>query len=183
MSSAAAKRALRIAAGLTNELSALAAPKSPLRVAHDGVARDDRDVLAAYDLLIDDEELRTTTRQLFRNGHMAQSVEEGFKYVNNLVKHRTGLPADGADLMRKALSLKDPALKLSALKTQSQRDHQLGYMEIMAGAMTGVRNPRAHEHRYLEDPLVALELLCLANHLSRSIRGATRTRRRRIGSR
>jgi uncharacterized protein (TIGR02391 family) len=123
---------------------------------------EDQAISQAYELLIDDEELRTTTQALFRDGHWAQSVEEGFKYVNNLVKHRSGLAADGADLMRRALSLKDPTLKLSDLKTQSQKDQQLGYMEILAGVMTGVRNPRAHEHRYLEDPRIALELLCLA---------------------
>jgi Protein of unknown function (Hypoth_ymh) len=48
-------------------------------------------------------------------------------------------------------------------------------MDIFAGAMTGIRNPRAHEHAYLDDPRTALELLALANHLARMARGATRS--------
>lgn len=180
MTAGTANRALRVAAAMAADLEQFASPppsegRSPaVRDAH-----TDGAVLDAYDALIDDAELRTTTRSLFRDGHWAQSVEEAFKYLNNLVKQRTGLAADGADLMRRALSPKDPILKLSALKTASQKDQQLGYMDIMAGAMTGVRNPRAHEHRYLEDPRVALQLICLANHLARSVRQSTRSRRRR----
>jgi hypothetical protein len=45
--------------------------------------------------------------------------------------------------------------------------------------MTGIRNPRAHEHNYLDEPHAALELLALANHLFRLVMQATRTRGRK----
>jgi uncharacterized protein (TIGR02391 family) len=135
-----------------------------------------------YDLLITDHELVVTSRELFVNRHFAQSVEQAFKYVNNLVKTRSGLTQDGADLMNRAFSPSSPLLKLSALTTQSQKDQQVGYMMMLAGAMTGIRNPRAHEHGHLDDPAAALELLGFANHLAQLIRGATRARRRRAKS-
>jgi len=160
------KRALRRAAALAEDLALLTQDSAPPPTFSEaGQATSIMDAVQAYDALIDDPELVSTTRELFCHGHLAQSVEEAFKYANNLVKQRTGLTADGADLMNRALSLKNPVLKLSPLKTASQQDQQQGYMQILAGAMTGVRNPRAHQHRYLEDPRVALELLCLANHL------------------
>ncbi len=82
-------------------------------------------------------------RQVFLNGHYSLAVEEGFKYLNNLVKRRSGLEADGAGLMGTAFSLNSPVLRLSDLRTQWKRDQQLGYMQILQGSMTGIRNPRA----------------------------------------
>jgi uncharacterized protein (TIGR02391 family) len=173
-----ARRVLHVAARLARDLSIYASPPThtPGKPHSDGGGATS---LQTFDRVVLDPELRTTCRSLFANGHYAMSVEEAFKYVNNLVKHRTGLPADGADLMNRALSLGNPVLKLSDLKTVSQRDQQLGYMQMLAGAMTGIRNPRAHEHRYLDEPQAALELLSFANHLCRVLAGARRARGKR----
>lgn len=79
---------------------------------------------------------------------------------------------DGVKLMQNAFSPNNPVLKLNDLITQSEKDQQRGYMELFAAVITGVRNPRAHEHAYLDDPETALELLGLANHLVRIAREA-----------
>lgn len=134
--------------------------------------------VSMYDLLIDQPELRETTRDLFANEHYALAVEEAFKCINNLVKRRTSESADGAGLMTRAFSIDKPLMRLNALNTQSQRDQQQGYMLMLARAMTGVRNPRAHEHRYFDESQIALELLVFANHLMRMVVSATRTRNR-----
>lgn len=82
---------------------------------------------------------------------------------------------DGAGLMRSAFSAHSPVLFLNAFQSQSERDEQLGYMEIFAGSMTGIRNPRAHDHQLTDEQDVALELLVLANHLMRKLASATKT--------
>ena len=137
------------------------------------------DAISLFDSLITDQNLRVTTRKLFIDGHYALAVEEGFKCVNNAVKSRSGLNADGAGLMRTVFSPNKPILKLNDLKTVSQRDQQQGYMDIFAGCMTGIRNPRAHEHRYWDEINVALELLALANHLLQMANKAKRSRKNR----
>ena len=76
--------------------------------------------------------------------------------------------------MRTAFSAKSPILLLNSFLSQSDRNEQLGYMDLYAGAMTGVRNPRAHEHDMEDDPQVALELLVIANHLMRKLNGSTK---------
>ncbi len=138
------------------------------------------DPILVFDVLVTDKELRDTTRTLFKNGHYALAVEEAYKALNNLIKSRTGLAGDGAGLMTKVFSLDKPLLRLNNLRTQSQRDQQIGYAQIFAGSMTGIRNPRAHEHKYLDEPHAALELLSLANHLFRLVSKATRTRSRKV---
>lgn len=137
------------------------------------------DPMAQFDAIVTEPELRDEVRRLFSDAHYPQAVEEGFKYLNNLVKRRSGSTADGAGLMTLAFSPGSPLLKLTPLRTQSQKDQQQGYMRIYEGSMIGIRNPRAHEHKYLDDPRNALELLALCNHLVRAVQGATRTRQRR----
>ncbi len=124
-----------------------------------------RDYIAQYDGFMKNQELREATRKLFVDGHYVRAVEEAYKCLNNVVKDKSQLSLDGQDLMNQAFSEKNPILKLSQLKTVSQKDEQKGYMLIFGGCMTGIRNPRAHEHKKTDPPETALEMLVWANHL------------------
>ena len=125
--------------------------------------------------LITDEKLQDASGRLFRDQHFARAVEEAFKCLNNTVKLKSRLTGqDGPALMRSAFSANSPILRLNALETQSHRDEQQGYMDIFAGSMTGVRNPRAHENELTDEEDVALELLVLANHLMRKLAATTK---------
>ena len=124
-----------------------------------------------YDVFVTDKELRKITGKLFANGHHARAVEEAYKFLNNLVKKRSGLNnADGAGLMRQAFSANSPVLKLNAGTNRSEQDEQAGYMDLFAGCMTGIRNPRVHEHEWEDSEQRALQLLAMANHLVERVR-------------
>lgn len=126
-----------------------------------------------YDELVTSESLRLASGSLFHDGHYARAVEEAFKCLNNAVRDKSKLlNRDGASLMRQAFSANSPTLRLSNLLTQSERDEQQGYMDIYAGAMTGIRNPRAHDHQLVDEPETALEMIVLANHLMRKLDSA-----------
>jgi uncharacterized protein (TIGR02391 family) len=137
------------------------------------------DLLALYDILVTSSPLRDATRKLFLDGYYARAVEEAYKCLNNVVKDKSGLPIDGKDLMNQAFSEKNPILKLNELKTTSERDEQIGYMLIFGGCMTGIRNPRAHDHKKVDSPETALEMLAWANHLMGIVNKAKRTKRHR----
>ena len=128
-----------------------------------------------FDSGVTDVALRNASRQLFSDGHYARAVEEAFKCLNNEVKAISGIDdRDGANLMRKAFSANDPTLMLNELQSLSEQDEQKGYMDLYAGSMTGIRNPRAHEHELEDSPEEALEMLIFANHLMRKLRSATK---------
>src|SRR5690349_8648510 len=131
---------------LKTVLSACSAVQSEIDDTGLGAVTEESSAVTLYDRLITHPVIRGTTRDLFNDGYYALAVEQCFKCLNNEVKNRTGSDQDGAALMQQALSLAAPRIKLSALQTKSERDEQLGYMQILSGCMTGVRNPRAHEH-------------------------------------
>ena len=157
------------------------ATKQMLRLAKDiqslcppATGPEDSSVKSLFDYLVTESEIRNCCCQLYEHGHFARAVEEAFKCLNNYVKDKARSTDDGSSLMRTAFSPNNPKLKLNRLKTKSDKDEQLGYMEIYSGCMTGIRNPRAHEHEHKDDPEVALELITWANHLMRRARQARR---------
>ncbi len=152
-----------LAVGFQREVDGIGLGAAPPRI---GSCSDKSLLLHLYDETITSPSLRNVSRALFRDRHYARSVEEAFKCLNNAVKDKSGLSSkDGADLMRRAFSANDPILILNGLSSTSERDEQRGYMEIYAGSMMGIRNPRAHDHQLNDHPKTALQLLVLANHL------------------
>jgi len=107
-------------------------------------------------------------RPRFEKGFYGDAVESCFKEVNDAVKRlyfdAVGREADGAGLMNSAFSPANPVIRLTELATQSERDEQQGYMHIYAGAMTGIRNPKAHAN-INPDSRKTLHLVALASLL------------------
>jgi hypothetical protein len=54
--------------------------------------------------------------------------------------------------------------------TESDRSIQQGYMQMMAGAMTGIRNPKAHAN-VNPDSRMSLHMICLASLFMLAIDG------------
>lgn len=121
-----------------------------------------------FDLFVVDSELRMKTKKLFTDGHYARSVEEAYKLIDNIVKKRVGKLCDkksGASLMRSAFSPTKTILCLNDGRGVVDKDEQQGYMDIFAGCMTGIRNPRVHDADIEDEREYSLKLLCLADHL------------------
>ena len=90
-------------------------------------------------------------KERFDNGYFADAVEAAFKEVNvrvkKIVKYKTESEFDGATLMKNAFSVNNPIIKIGDLSNETGRNVQQGYMEMFAGAMTGIRNPKAHNNQ------------------------------------
>lgn len=128
-----------------------------------------------YYNIVTNSALCEKTERLFGDGHYARAVEEAFKLLDNLVQEKAGLLGaglTGAKLMQLVLSPQKPVLKLNEGISASEKDEQLGYMQILAGSMSGIRNPRAHDSDWEDTEQRALQLLALANHLIERIETA-----------
>ena len=162
-------RGLEVAKRLQSEANA-AGVGQPDAIERSNSIAAERSLLDRFDEMVTLPALRSASRKLFKDGHYARAVEEAFKRLNNEVKAKAGLAQiDGEKLMRQAFSVHNPTLRLNDQHTISQKDEQRGYMELYAGAMIAIRNPRAHEHDVDDPPEVALEMLVLANHLMRTL--------------
>lgn len=104
-------------------------------------------------------EIAMVSLRLFDDGHYSQATFEAFKLLDQSVKAASGIDESGYKLMMAAFSETKPKIALNKLITTSEKDEQLGFKHVFAGAMSAIRNPRGHE--ILADPID----LCL-DHLS-----------------
>ena len=96
--------------------------------------------------------IKDVCKSRFEDGYYADAVESAFKEINTIVKRlylqKNGNTneLDGANLMHTVFSDNNPILEFTDRTSESGRNIQKGYMEIFAGAMVGIRNPKAHEN-------------------------------------
>lgn len=136
---------------------------------------DDKRALRAYETLDLHESIADAASDLYRDGHYANAIEDAVKALNNLVRLRSGLEIDGSALMNTAFSPEKPILRFNELQDASDKDEQRGFMMMFAGAVAGLRNPRAHK-LIKDDPERALEFIAFVSLLAKLLGGATRTR-------
>jgi uncharacterized protein (TIGR02391 family) len=113
-------------------------------------------------------DVQKIARSRFDSGHFADAVEASLKAINErlqlVYRAARGEDRDGATLMNEVFSLHAPLLRLGDLKTNTGQDMQKGFMQIFAGTMTGIRNPKAHGNVDI-DQKRAIHFLFLASLL------------------
>ncbi|MEJ6487900.1 TIGR02391 family protein [Nostoc punctiforme UO1] len=111
--------------------------------------------------------------KLFVDGHYAQSIEESAKAVLQYIREKTGLTTDGDKLISAAFSTSSPILAFNDLSTETFRNEQVGFMEMLKGFVKGVRNPLAHTHAKQEEQQKTFEYLVMASLFCRRIDDAS----------
>jgi len=109
------------------------------------------------------------SKRLFIDGYYSQSIFEACKLLESSVKKKSGLKLTGVPLMQQAFSPNKPLLKLNSMTDQSEKDEQAGFMQIYAGVMLGIRDPKGHSIINLKDRNKALEYLALISLLFRRL--------------
>lgn len=72
------------------------------------------------------------------------SVLEATKSLFEYIREKTNLTEDGSALIDKAFSTKDPYLALNRLISESEKNEQIGFMFLLKGINSMVRNTTAH---------------------------------------
>ena len=125
--------------------------------------------LKAYEALQLHQVIADAATNLFKDGHYSNAVEDSVKALNSLVRLRSGVDdKDGTQLMEFVFSPKNPILKLNSLTDQSDQDEQKGFMNLFSGAVSGLRNPRAHKI-IKDDPEAALEFIAFISLLAKIV--------------
>lgn len=93
----------------------------------------------------------SVSKQLFEDGHYANAAADAFIEINDRVKKlflkvkpdETKIP-DGHALMTTVFSEAKPLIEICNQTTDSGKNIQKGYMHMLAGALSALRNPRVH---------------------------------------
>jgi len=103
-------------------------------------------VRAAFPQLDLHPRIAAVAGELYRDGHFRNAVLDSAVALTNMVKEKSRVQdRDGVDLMRHVFRPQNPVLAFNALADQSDRDQQEGLMQLFAGAVQALRNPRAHD--------------------------------------
>jgi uncharacterized protein (TIGR02391 family) len=150
--------------GVARGTLASAAPRTSI----DEHSLSGNSLTVVFGRIVTEPEIVEVSRDLFASGHFNIAVEQAYKAIDKYVLERAGDgTCSGTRLMENVFSPEKPKLKLSELRTLSQKDEQKGYHRLYSGAMLGIRNPTTHEFDWIDDAETALELLVFAQHLLR----------------
>lgn len=89
--------------------------------------------------------LWTAVQSAYETQNYSHAILEGTYLISGVLRERAGVDGDGASLVGQALGGDDPKLKLNAFQSESERNEQKGFEQILRGVYLGIRNPRSHE--------------------------------------
>lgn len=98
-----------------------------------------------------------SSKELYINGHYANAAEDAFIEINDRIKKlykkfnptATKIP-DGDAAITIVFSPNKPMVQVCDISTDSGLNEQKGFMFMLQGAMSALRNPKAHENIYLD---------------------------------
>lgn len=113
-----------------------------------------------------------SSKKLFEDGHFANAAEDAFIELNSRAKaiYKKLVPSaatvpDGTDLMHKLFGSNPLLCPVRDTGTESGNNYQQGFHFMTAGAMSALRNPKAHSNDEVLTAEEALRRLMFASML------------------
>lgn len=125
-----------------------------------------------FDNLITHTKIKQASQRHFENEEYRLAVLDAMISLEVMIKEKAKYPTDnkgkelsGVPLMHRVFDPDNPILSWCKDTRQIDRDELEGYKHIFAGAMQGIRDPKAHAIFQIS-PMRALKLLTLATLLA-----------------
>lgn len=80
----------------------------------------------------------------YESANYSHAILEGMHCLTDLLREKAGVDGDGPQLVGQALGGDTPKIKLNNLLTESEKNHQKGFENIIRGLYQAIRNPRSH---------------------------------------
>ena len=101
----------------------------------------------------------------YEAGNYAHAVLESVHLITTVLRDKSGLDGDGNQLVGKALGGDDPKIRLNSLQTDTEKNIQKGFENIIRGIYSAIRNPRSHEAAATDKREHADAIICFINYL------------------
>lgn len=96
--------------------------------------------------------IQKSSKKLYEDGHYANAAEDAFIEINDrtknlysIIKPKDPVP-DGEAAMTTVFSSNNPLVEFCDRSTTTGQNKQKGFMQMLAGAMSALRNPKAHSN-------------------------------------
>lgn len=102
-------------------------------------------------------QIKRVSKALFDGGHFANAAEDAFIEINDRVKKlyaivKPNMPIpDGDSAMTTVFTPNNPLILFDDINTDTGKNVQKGYMQMFAGAISALRNPKAHANIKIEE--------------------------------
>jgi uncharacterized protein (TIGR02391 family) len=94
-------------------------------------------------------ELWNAVSQKYESEDYTNAILAAFHYLRDLIRDTANIDGDGVALVGQALGGSNPRLRINKFETETQKDEQKGFEQILRGMYQGIRNPRTHD--FMED--------------------------------
>ena len=124
--------------------------------------------------------IQKSSKKLYEDGHFANAAEDAFIEINARVKKLFSIVnpgskvPDGDTAMTTVFSTNNPLIEFCDRSTETGYNKQKGYMQMLAGAMSALRNPKAHSNNEILSAEEAYRRLATASMLMYAIDDAVK---------
>lgn len=91
------------------------------------------------------KELWVEVKRNYENEIYSSSILDAIYFLGDLIRNKSGLESDGANLIGQAFGGDNPKIKINKLQTESEKNIQKGIEQILRGLYQAIRNPRSHD--------------------------------------
>lgn len=114
--------------------------------------------------------IRYCNEELLRDNYF-HSVLEAAKSLCEFIREKTGLTEDGAALIDKTFSVKQPYLAINSLQTESEKNQQIGLLMMLKGITSMARNVTAHtpKIKWIIEESEAIDILMVISFLHKNL--------------
>ena len=81
----------------------------------------------------------------YEAGNFSHAILESMHVITEVLREKAGIDGDGNQLVGQALGGEEPRIRLNSLQTDSEKNIQRGFENILRGMYSAIRNPRSHE--------------------------------------
>lgn len=90
-------------------------------------------------------ELWAAISKPYESGIYKNAILESIHYLSAVLREKADIDGDGASLVGQALGGNEPRLLINKFQTESEKNEQKGFEQILRGIYQGIRNPRSHD--------------------------------------
>lgn len=90
-------------------------------------------------------ELWNAISKSYESGVYSSAILDAIHFLTDTIREKSGLDGDGHSLIGQAFSGDSPKIRINKFQTQTEKDEQKGFAELLRGIYSSIRNPRSHE--------------------------------------